>query len=60
MTAKEFKAWQADMGWTATEAARRLGKSADTISRYRAHGVPERDAVTVALACKALANRLTP
>lgn len=60
MTGKQFKAWQATMGWTAAEAGRRLGKSADTISKYRANGVPEREAIVVTLACNALEAGMKP
>ena len=60
MTAREFKEWQKSMGWTAAEAARRLGKSPDTISAYRSKGVPLREAVVVSLACKALTAGMKP
>jgi transcriptional regulator with XRE-family HTH domain len=60
MTGKQFKEWQVTMGWSAAEAARRLGKSPDTISKYRAKGVPQREALVVTLACKALEAGIKP
>lgn len=60
MTAKQFKEWQARMGWAGAEAGKRLGKSADTISKYRTQGVPPREAIVVSLACKALEAGIKP
>lgn len=60
MTAKQFKDWQARMGWSAAEVAKRLGKSPDTISAYRVNGVPKGQATTVGLALAALEHRLEP
>lgn len=60
MSPKRFKDWQERMGWTASEAAKRLGKSADTISAYRQRGVPGREATVVGLAMAALEHRLDP
>ncbi len=58
MTAKTFKDWQERMGWSAIECARRLGKSADTISAYRISGVPKAQSIVVGLAMAALEHRL--
>lgn len=58
MTGKEFKQWQANMGWSAAETAKRLGKSPDTISNYRQRGVPRREQIVVGLAMVALEHRL--
>lgn len=60
MPAKVFRAWQERMGWSAAEVAKRLGKSPDTISAYRIHGVPKNQSVIVALAMAALESRLEP
>lgn len=59
MNAKRFKDWQDRMGWSAAEAARRLGKSPDTISTYRVYGVPETQSVVVELAMAALEHRVS-
>lgn len=37
-----------------------LGKSEDTIARYRRDGVPERESLAIRLAIRALANALPP
>ncbi len=58
MTPKRFKDWQERMGWSAAEAAKRLGKSPDTISAYRINGVPKAQATVVGLAMAALEHRL--
>lgn len=58
MTAKRFREWQSDMGWSATETAKRLGLSKYTIANYRSHGVPPRVARMVGLAMAALSHRL--
>lgn len=60
MTAKTFKEWQSRMGWSAAETAKRLGKSPDTISSYRIHGVPVAQSRVVGLAMAALEGRLEP
>lgn len=60
MTAKTFKDWQARMGWSAAETAKRLGKSPDTISAYRISGVPKAQSLVVGLAMAALEHRLEP
>jgi len=60
MTADRFKDWQKRMGWSAAEAAKRLGKSPDTISAYRINGVPKAQAQVVGLAMAALEHRLEP
>lgn len=58
MDAETFKAWQAHMGFNGAVAAHRLGKSEDTISRYRRHGVPKSEARIVGYACSAIAMML--
>lgn len=58
MDSGTFIAWQSHMRFTSAEAARQLGKSADTISRYRRNGVPESEARIVALACAAIAMKV--
>ncbi|CDX26760.1 conserved hypothetical protein [Mesorhizobium plurifarium] len=60
MDSGTFIAWQSHMRFTSAEAARQLGKSADTISRYRRFGVPESEALIVGLACTAIAMKLPP
>lgn len=51
MTAREFCAWQATMGWTNTEAARQLQRTRYTIQIYRMKGAP----LYIGLAAAALA-----
>lgn len=58
MSADDFKAWQAHMGWSSAETARRLGVSSDTITRYRHRGVPKRLGRLVGFACSAVAHGL--
>lgn len=60
MDAKRFKDWQKRMGWNAATTATRLGRSPDTISTYRIHGVPAQQATVVGLAMAALENGLRP
>lgn len=60
MDAKRFKEWQKRMGWNAATTATRLGRSPDTISAYRIHGVPANQSVVVSLAMSALENGLGP
>lgn len=60
MTKEQFVAWQKHLGLSNAEAGRRLGKSADTISRYRSAGVPASEAEIVGLACSALALAIVP
>ncbi len=55
-----FREWQEQMKITAVQAAKLLGKSPDTISRYRTTGVPASEALVVGLACSALAMGLRP
>jgi hypothetical protein len=52
MPAEKFRAWLAFMGITASEAATRLGVTANTITAYRQIGADER----VKLACRSLAR----
>ena len=58
MSPERFKEWQESMGWSAAETARRLGKSADTITSYRIYGVPEAQSKVIGLAMAALESRL--
>jgi len=58
MAPKRFKEWQAKMGWSAAETAKRLGKSPDTITAYRINGVPKAQALVIGLAMAALEHRL--
>ncbi|TIW23120.1 MAG: GIY-YIG nuclease family protein [Mesorhizobium sp.] len=52
----EFVAWQERMDITCAEAARLLGKSEDTISRYRLNGIPNHMKQVLELACYAIEN----
>lgn len=54
MTANDFCAWLKAMKISGAEAARLLGVTANTITRYRREGAPQ----TVGLACAALYHRL--
>lgn len=60
MTAAQFLAWMARVHLNIGQAAEVLGKSRDTIARYRTDGVPEREAKVVGLACAAYAHGLPP
>lgn len=60
MTAKEFRVWQATVGLNGNEAAQALGKSKDTISAWRASGVPDNQSPIVRLACAAIAAKVEP
>ena len=60
MQAKDFKIWMAEVGLNGRQAAEALGKSEDTISRYRTVGVPPSEAGVIRLACAALAAKLAP
>jgi hypothetical protein len=60
MSKDQFVAWQKHLGISNAEAGRRLGKSADTIGRYRTQGVPASEAIMVGLACSALALGVPP
>lgn len=51
MTADDFLAWIDHMGWYNVRAAKELGVSRNTITRYAKEGAP----VHIALACSALA-----
>jgi hypothetical protein len=51
MTANHFRAWQAHMGWTNSETARRLQRTRVTINTYKANGAP----LYIGLAAAALA-----
>lgn len=54
MTADDFRGWMLEMGWTIQQASYHLGKSIETIRRYRLEGVPAREATVIWLACEAL------
>lgn len=54
MTAKEFTDWLALMGVSAAKAARLLGVTPNTITRYKSKGGPK----MLRLACAALYHRL--
>lgn len=60
MEAKVFREWQSHLGLSAKDCSRLLGKSDDTISRYRIKGVPIGEAKIVGLACSAIAFNLKP
>lgn len=60
MTGAQFLAWMARVGLNIRQAGGVLGKSRDTIARYRTDGVPEREAKVVGLACAAYAHGLPP
>lgn len=65
MTPADLRAWQAQMGLTGREAARRLGVSQATYQDWttgksRTTGKPVTPSRTVALACAALAAGLEP
>jgi DNA-binding XRE family transcriptional regulator len=53
MTAKKFKKWRRDMGWTQIEAAENLGVTSKTISNW------ECDVERVRLVVKLATERLT-
>jgi len=54
MSASEFAEWLKAMKISGAEAARQLGITPNTITRYRRTGAP----LVVALACSALFHRL--
>lgn len=56
VTAAGFRAWLKAMNISGAEAARLLGVSPDTITRYKAKGGPK----LLALACAALWHRQEP
>lgn len=56
MTAEDFNAWLELQGLSGREAARRLGVSNDTITRYKRGGAP----LYIALACSAICHGLPP
>lgn len=60
MDAKDFRIWQAMVDKNGMQAAMALGKSPDTISRYRKFGVPASEAPIVRLAMAAIAAGLKP
>lgn len=51
MTADDFNAWLAHMGYSGLEAARKLGCANNTVVKYRRDGAPD----YIGLACAALA-----
>lgn len=60
MTPEAFRAAQDRLNLSGKEIGEALGKSQDTIVRYRQQGVPERESRTVRLALAALAYGLPP
>jgi hypothetical protein len=60
MTPEAFRAAQDRLGRQGKDLAADLGKSEDTIVRYRQQGVPERESRTVRLALAAIAYGLPP
>lgn len=56
MSADDFNAWLAHMGWSMRKASIALGVSKNTIPRYCEDGAPE----YIGLACSALAQGLPP
>lgn len=60
MTPEAFRSFQDHLGKSGKELAEELGKSEDTIVRYRQQGVPERESRTIRLALAALAYGLPP
>jgi plasmid maintenance system antidote protein VapI len=54
MTPQDFTRWLDAMNITAKQAAKALGVTQNTITRYKANGGP----VMLHLACKALFHRL--
>lgn len=63
ITPKEFRTWQASLGdgrIGAAEIGRQMGKSPDTISRWRNAGVPDDVEPIVRLAMSAITAGLAP
>jgi hypothetical protein len=60
MTPEAFRAAQAHLGLSGIRIGQALGKSPNTIVRYRRDGVPEGESQTGRLALRALANALPP
>lgn len=60
MQAKEFKQWMAEADFNGRETAEALGKSEDTISRYRTAGVPKSESAVIRLACAAIVQKVGP
>jgi hypothetical protein len=56
MSADDFCAWQAFMGWTDTQTAKQLQINRNTVTRYKGRGAP----LHIALAANALASGLAP
>ncbi len=56
MSADDFLAWLDERGISGREAARQLGVSNDTITRYKRNGAP----LHIALACAAICQGLPP
>ncbi len=56
MTADDFNAWLDLRGISGREAARQLGVSNDTVTRYKRAGAP----LHIALACSAICHGLPP
>lgn len=60
MDGKSFRIWQAMVGLNGRQVAETLGKSEDTITRYRQHGVPMSEETMVRLAMAAVVANLPP
>lgn len=60
MTPEAFRAAQDRLNLSGKEIGEALGKSQDTIVRYRQQGVPERESRAVRLALAALSYGLPP
>jgi len=60
MTPEAFRSTQERLGLSGIQIGQALGKSEDTIVRYRQTGVPERESRAIRLALAALAYGLPP
>jgi transcriptional regulator with XRE-family HTH domain len=60
VTPEAFRATQDRLGLSGKELGEALGKSQDTIVRYRQQGVPERESRAIRLALAALSYGLPP
>lgn len=60
MHAKDFRLWMVEAGLNGRQTAEALGKSEDTVTRYRTNGVPRTEEPIVRLACAALLAKVEP
>lgn len=60
MTPGSFRAAQEHLGLSGIQIGQALGKSPNTIVRYRRDGVPEGESRAIRLALRAIANALPP